>query len=76
MNITFMGIGTDWKSSLIKDLAKISEGRPNAADKERGPHPVCIRNATICASASGKRVAMKRPRMISSSCSNDPRRPG
>lgn len=27
MHMTFMGIGTDWKANLIKDLAKLSEGK-------------------------------------------------
>jgi len=27
MHITFMGIGTDWKANLIKDLSKLSEGK-------------------------------------------------
>jgi len=27
IHLTFMGIGTDWKASLIKDLAKLSEGK-------------------------------------------------
>ena len=27
IHLTMMGVGTDWKANLIKDLAKISEGK-------------------------------------------------
>ena len=27
IHLTLMGVGTEWNSSLIKDLAKISEGK-------------------------------------------------
>jgi Ca-activated chloride channel homolog len=41
IHLTLMGVGLDWKASLIKDLAKISQGKwyyidvNNAADTER-----------------------------------------
>jgi len=42
IHLTLMGVGLDWKASLIKDLAKLSEGKWYYIDVNRPRRPSAI----------------------------------